>query len=189
MSGALLHVPYAQTDAGIICIGSEPDHEEKLITNMEISTDNEAEERIAALERRIRDMDALVRGLTAELLDLKTVAMAMSRQEGERSRQEIKQGTAVAVPSASASVAAPAGESTVILQKGILRQDVPDALAEPKMARIMQADGTMKMEVRYGDRKTVDSSSGDGRTRKGASARSRQNPLVYADEEGKPGPA
>jgi hypothetical protein len=34
---------------------------------------------------------------------------------------------------------------------GESRQDVP---AEPAMVRIMQADGTMKMEPRYGDQNT-----------------------------------
>lgn len=162
---------------------------------MEISTNSEAEERIAALEKRVRDMEALVKGLTAELLDLKTVARGMSRQEGERSRQELKQGTVVRVttppalagPSVSLPESVPADSVTVIRPKGAPRQDAPVETAEPKMARIMQADGTMKMEPRYGDKNSIDSSRGDGRTRKGASARSRQNPLVYAAEEDKSG--
>lgn len=62
---------------------------------MENSANSEAEERIATLERKIRDMEALVRGLTAELLDLKKVAMGMSRQDSERSRQDLKKGTVV----------------------------------------------------------------------------------------------
>ena len=62
---------------------------------MEISTTSNEEERIAALENRVRSMDALVKGLVAEMLDLKTGAMAMSRQDGERSRQELKQGSVV----------------------------------------------------------------------------------------------
>jgi hypothetical protein len=129
----------------------------------EISTNGEADERIAALERRIRDMEALVKGLTAELLDLKTVTMAKSRQDGERSRRELNQGTvvrgtispALAEPPASSSVDVPAGDRTVILQKGVSRQDGKDAPAEPAMVRIMQSDGTMKMEPRRGNKKTI----------------------------------
>lgn len=131
--------------------------------SMEISTNGEAEGRIAALEKRVRDMEALVKGLTAELLDLRTVVMALSRQDGGRSRQELKKGTVVrgtdspllAGPSATPSVAVPADDRTVILQKGVNRQDVPVAPAEPAMVRIMQSDGTMKMEIRRGNKKTI----------------------------------
>jgi hypothetical protein len=129
---------------------------------MEISTSGEAEERIAILEKRVRDMEALVKGLIAELLDLKTVATGLSRQDGERSRQALKQGTDTqdtlsgerAGLSVSSTVDVPADGSTVIRPKAVL-QDAPAAPAEPAMARIMQADGTMKMEIRYGNKKTI----------------------------------
>lgn len=130
---------------------------------MEITEIIDEEERIAGLEKRVRDMDALVRGLTAELLDLKTVTMAITRQDGERSRQELKKGTVVqaapsphlAGPSESPSVAVPGDERTVIRPKGENRQDVPVAPPEPAMVRIMQPDGTMKMEIRHGNKKTI----------------------------------
>ena len=123
---------------------------------MEISTDNEAEERIAALERKMRDMDALVRGLTAELLDLKTVSMAMSRQDAERSRQDLKQGTVVrstispplAAPSASQPVAVPSEDSTAIPAGSVSRTDAPVTPAEPAMVR-------MKLEARYGKKRMI----------------------------------
>jgi hypothetical protein len=130
---------------------------------MEISADSEAEERIATLERKIRDMEALVRGLTAELLDLKKVAMGISRQDGERSRQDLKKGTVVrgtaapelAGPSESPSPAsAPAEEKVVIRPKGADRQEEISAPAEP-MVRIMQPDGTMKLEPRRGNKKMI----------------------------------
>jgi hypothetical protein len=130
---------------------------------MEITEIVDEEERIAALEKRVRDMEALVKGLTAELLDLKMVAMEKTRQDGERSRQELKKGTVVrgtpspllAGPSASPSVAVPADDRTVIRPKGASQQDVPAAPAEPAMVRIMQSDGTMKMEPRRGNKKTI----------------------------------
>jgi hypothetical protein len=129
--------------------------------SMEISTTGEAEDRIAALEKRVRDMDALVRGLTAELLDLKTVTMAMSRDDGERSRQELKRGMVVRSatppaqegPSASPSIAVTADGTTVIRPKGTRQQEVTDTPAEPAMVRIMQSDGTMKLEARFGNKK------------------------------------
>jgi hypothetical protein len=129
---------------------------------MEISTTGETEERIAVLEKRVRDMEALVKGLTDELLDLKTVARALSRQGGERSRQELTKGTVVrgttpplqTDPSASPPDAVPADDRTVIRLKGASQQDVPDVPAETGMVRIMQSDGTMKMEKRHGNKKT-----------------------------------
>jgi uncharacterized membrane protein len=131
------------------------------MSSMEISPTDEAEERIAALEKRVRDMDALVRGLLAELLDLKTVAMAMSRQDGERSRgkpvrepvPEPAQETAAAAQPASPAVAVLSEATTIIRPKAVSRQDAPAAPAEPAMVRIMQADGTMKMEKRFGNKK------------------------------------
>ncbi len=63
---------------------------EKLIPMLEISgTGAATEERIVAIEKKVRDIEALVKGLTQELLDLKSVAMKMSKQTEERSRQEL----------------------------------------------------------------------------------------------------
>ncbi len=171
MSAIISTSLYAQFDARITSPGYESRHKEKLITIMEISGTGVPEERIAALEKRVRDMDALVRGLLDELLDFKAVAMKMSRQAGERSREELKQGpvvqnTASQAPaglSSPASDAAPPGNSTVIRPKSARQPDVP---AEPVMARIIQSDGTMKMEPRRGNENPLDSSSGYGRTRK-----------------------
>ena len=56
--------------------------EEKLIPMMEISgTGAATEERIVTIEKKLRDMEALVKGLTQELLDLKSVAMKMSKTD------------------------------------------------------------------------------------------------------------
>jgi hypothetical protein len=176
MSAVLLRVPYAQDDASLIFSGNKPDLKEKLITIMEISVNGEAEVRIAALEKRVRDMEALVKGLTAEMLDLRTITTTKSGKDGERSRQVLQQGTVVrgttipapAGPSASPSVAVPADDRIVIRPKGVSQQDAEVGTAEPEMARIMQADGTMKMEPRYGDKNSINSSSGYSRTKKGA---------------------
>jgi hypothetical protein len=77
----------AQTDAKIKYLEHELDQQEKLIQMMESS--GASEDRIAALEKKVREMEALVKGLTQELLDLKSIAMKMSKQTEERSRQEL----------------------------------------------------------------------------------------------------
>jgi len=141
---------------------------------MKISETGVSEDRITALERKVRDMEALVNGLINELLDFKAVAVTMIREKEERSRQELTRGPAGQEnvspapenPSASPSAEATAESSTVIRPKGRSEADVP---AEPRMVRIMQSDGTMKMESRFGDRNMTDSSKGSGRTRKGGS--------------------
>ncbi|MFA5269007.1 MAG: hypothetical protein WC379_13630 [Methanoregula sp.] len=130
---------------------------------MEILTTAEQEERIAALEKRVRDMEALVRGLTSELLDLKTVSMAMSRQDKERSRQELKKVTVVqdtlspepADAPESPAPAVPAEEKIVIRPKSATKPEEPAAPPEAAMVRIMQSDGTFKLEPRRGNRKMI----------------------------------
>lgn len=171
---------------------SEPDPLEKLITIMEFSGTNEPEERIAVLEQKMTEMDGLVSGLIAEFLDLKAVGRTMSRDLEERNRQELRwipvaqeiSSTEPVDQALSASVA-PQSEGTTVIRPRVARQpDVPAVPAEPAMVRIMQTDGTMKFEPRYGETKHIDSTRGYGRNRKDA-AMSRQSPLIYAAEKEK----
>jgi hypothetical protein len=157
---------------------------------MEISQTSGTEERIAGLEKRLRDMDALVSGFMAELLDMKAVSMTLTRQSEERSRQDFARGPVAQRPAspepAYSSLApadtAPSSGNTVIRSRAAQQPNVPAAPAEPTMVRIMQTDGTMKMEARYGDNR-IDSSAGYGRNKKGSAAQSKQNPLIYAADK------
>jgi hypothetical protein len=135
-------------------------------------------------------MEALVKGLTQELLDLKSVSMKMTKQSEERSRQELKRGTIVA--GAASQPAAPAGApsttgSTIIRPKGARQAEAPAAPAESPMGMIMQTDGTMKAEPRRGDKDFIVASAGYGK-KKGA-AKGKQSDLIYATEETKSDPA
>ena len=165
--------------------------EEKLITMLESS--GGSEDRIAALEKKVREMEALVKGLTQELLDLKSIAMKMSKQTEERSRQELKRGPIVqgaqpVQPSAPQGSPSASG-STVIRPKSARQPDVPAAPAEPAMDMIMQPDGTMKLEPRRGDKNYIVASAGYGRNKKGTSVKAKQSDLIYAVEEDKTDPA
>jgi hypothetical protein len=161
---------------------------------MENSGTVTSEDRIVALEKKLGEMEALVKGLIAELLDMKALARTMIQGAEEHNCQELKQAPmvqgiispALAGPSASPYAMAPADGSTVIRSRGTHQPDLPVAPAEPEMVRIMQSDGTMKMEPRYGEAKHIDSSGGYGRNRKDTSGKSKQNPLIYAAEEDKP---
>jgi hypothetical protein len=175
----------AQSDAKIKYLEHELDQQEKLIQMMEGS--GASEDRIAALEKKVREMEALVKGLTQELLDLKSIAMKMSKQTEERSRQELKRGPIVqsmqpSAPAPSAGIST--SGSTVIRPKG-RQPDVPSAPAEPAMDMIMQQDGTMKLEPRRGEKDYIVASAGYGRNKKGSPAKGKQSDLIYAAEEDK----
>jgi len=181
----------AQTDAKIKYLEHELDQQEKLIQMMENS--GASEDRIATLEKKVREMEALVKGLTQELLDLKSIAMKMSKQTEERSRQELKrgpivqQGGAPAAPAAAPSYQSSSG-STVIRPKS-RASDAPAAPEEPVMDMIMQPDGTMKLEPRRGEKDYIIARAGYGRNKKGSSSQPKQSDLIYATDEEKKDPA
>lgn len=164
----------------------EPDQQESMIQMMESSA---GEDRIAALEKKVREMEALVKGLTQELLDLKSIAMKMSKQTEERSRQELKRGPIVQGAQPGAPAAPPlqsSSGSTVIRPKG-RQPEASAAPAEPVMDMIMQQDGTMKLEPRRGDKDYIVASAGYGRKKGGA--KPKQGELIYATDEEKKDPA
>jgi len=168
MSGVICSDLYAMSDATIKSLGNGPDHQEKLITSMEFSETGVSEDRITALERKVSAMETPVRGLIEELLDFRAITRTLSRQNQnpglfEFAREQGMPDTAAPVPagpSASPLVATPRECSTAIRPHGARHPDVPGAQAEPVMARIMQSDGTMKMEIRRGDSATIDAGVG-----------------------------
>ena len=143
------------------------------------------EDRIAALEKKMREMEALVKGLTQELLDLKSIAMKMSKQTDERSRQDLRRAPPVVQGSqpsqASEGAGVSAGGSTVVMRKGARQSDVPATPPEPVMDMIMQQDGTMKLEPRRGEKDFIVARPGYGQ-KKGA-AKAKQGEVIYAAEK------
>lgn len=150
------------------------------------------EDRIAVLEKKMRDMEALVKGLTGELLDLKSIAMKMTKQSDDRIKQDLRRPPLVvqgSQPSQSAEVASSSsGGSTVVMRKGARQSDAPAAPAEPIMDMIMQQDGTMKLEPRRGEKDFIVARPGYGQ-KKGAAGKPKQADLIYAAEEDKKDPA
>jgi|WetSurMetagenome_2_1015567.scaffolds.fasta_scaffold43350_4 hypothetical protein len=151
---------------------------------MEIATTDASDARIRTLENKIRDTEPMVKGLIEETLDLKAVFVKLSREADESSRAERGWETNVRGTAGSAQANLfpfPSGDdlsggSTEIQPAGAHLQDNPSC-AEPAMALIMQADGTMKMEARSGDRNQTDSSGGYGPTRMAHLSRSNRSPL------------
>ena len=131
---------------------------------MEIVPGAEQEERIAALEKRARELEALVKGLTSEMLDLKRVAAELSRPGRERTRVDQKptpvvESTPSPEPVEQPEPPAPSaaeGEKIVIRPKSAARQEEQAVKKEePVMVSIMQPDGTFKLEPRRGNRKMI----------------------------------
>ncbi|MFA5253088.1 MAG: hypothetical protein WC367_00285 [Methanoregula sp.] len=124
---------------------------------MEIRETGKTDDRVAALEKKTEEMEALLKGLMAEMLDFKALAKNLARQTEERHRQVTVRGPVVqetvsqpGSTNAPAAEAAPQENHTVIHVKSAQKPEA--APAEPDMVRIMQSDGTMKMEVRRGDK-------------------------------------
>jgi hypothetical protein len=130
-----------------------PQRQETLIRPMEISETKQPDERLAALEQKTGEMEALLKGLMNEMLDFKAIAMNLARQSAEQPRQEPVRETVSPEPESReepAPAAAAPENRTVIHVKSAPKPEA--APAEPEMVRIMQSDGTMKMEVRRGDK-------------------------------------
>lgn len=114
------------------------------------------EERLRDLERKVRDLEALVKGLMDEVLDLKSVAMKLSRDTEERRRrpvaaEERKAGTTTlqAEPRVSAEPAAPPRAAVPRTPARMVeKQPTAPAPDDGEMDLIMQNDGTLKPEPR-----------------------------------------
>ena len=125
-------------------------------------------DRVNELENKVREMEALIKGLTNELLDLKSIVERMSsRMEEKRPPVLTRAPGRVTVSPRGQPEAAPADEG--------------------EMVRIMQPDGTMKEERRkdsdyiIASAKTAQAlkNKGKGEPSKGKGSTA----LIYAVEE------
>ncbi len=135
------------------------------------------EERVVALERKMKEMEALVKGLTEELLDLKSIAMRLNKFSEER-RQELKM--------MKPTIQAESASGTVVMQKkGTAPERASASLPEEKrMDMIMQPDGTMKMEERRGDNHYIVASAGFASRKKARSpSEQKKSSLIVAEDD------
>ena len=125
-------------------------------------------DRVNELEKKVREMEALIKGLTNELLDLKSIVERMNN------RMEEKRPPAAARQPGRVSVSA----------KG---QPEPAPADEGELVRIMQPDGTMKEERRKDSDYIVASAKSAAALRKGKGGEPAKgkgsNALIYAVEE------
>lgn len=146
----------AQKDARIRFLERELAEREKEMETMKEPEQPAApavdDERLRELERKVRELEALVKGLTEEVLDLKSVTMKLSREAEERRVKQVategrKAGaTLQAEPRAAVEprVAAVPREPAQPAEKQPVRANQDDA----DMELIMQNDGTLKPEPR-----------------------------------------
>ena len=126
-------------------------------------------DRVNELENKVREMEALIKGLTNELLDLKSIVERLN------SRMEEKRPPVMARPP---------GRVTVT-PRGQPGQSAP--ADEGELARIMQTDGTMKEERR----KDSDYIVASAKTAQALKSKGKADPtkgkgssaLIYAVEE------
>ncbi len=142
------------------------------------------EERIEVLEMKCKETDAQMRAVLAEMRDLRVILDRMGRlPEPGRNRvvaeePEVPEAVAdgredKADPSQNTD---PEETNVVVRPRQPAREEPPSEIAGPAMVRIMQSDGTFRMEVRRGEDAMVDSSGAWDVTKKSTSFKGRKKP-------------
>jgi hypothetical protein len=152
-------------------------------TNMNPAT---PEERITLLERKMREMEALVKGLTEELLDLKSIAMRLNKVSEEQ-RMNLKTAKPALAGTPAGAPGATSGSVTVRPRVPTSRaSEVPEPPKEEPMEMIMQQDGTLKPEKRKAGGEYVVASAGSGQKKKmGTGDAKRKDNLIVAEDDDK----
>lgn len=147
---------------------------------MEIMRDNRSnslDERVTAVERKIKEMEALLKGLTDELLDLKSVAMRLSKSEERRTE------TRTIKPSSSQSNTVITQKKPVTTQSG-MRVPQPAPEKEPeKMDMIMQPNGTLAPERRKSSDYIVAAAGYGKKSKSGKRSGSKSGDVIVAEDE------
>ncbi len=105
---------------------------------MENAGSDASEGRIAALEKKVIEMEALVDGFTRELLDLKAVNRGLSKHSKDQNPQEPKspqiivQGSPVRDAVAVDETAPQQQDSNTVLVRSGLRAEDPDTPADDR---------------------------------------------------------
>ncbi len=121
-----------------------------------------ADERIAELEGKVKELEALTRGLTDEMLDLKSIVMKLNTRAEER--RVVVQPRATAMPAIKEGAPAPAEEGS-------------------SLEMIMQPDGTLKPERRTSSDYILASGRYGQKGMKGKAVEKEGAPLIYATED------
>lgn len=132
---------------------------------------NNLDGRVGHLERRVADMEALIKGLTDEMLDMKAVVMKLKKEQRP--------------PPVIQAVAPPISRSKV--EREVPEEDdtkkAQGSSAKDKITLKMQPDGTLQPEKEFGD-DIIIASARDARSRyKDQHQRSGHNDLIIAEDK------
>ena len=154
-------------------------------------------ERLRDLERKVRELEALVKGLTEEILDVKSVAMKLARDVEERRKkpaavEEKKAGaTLQAEPRITAESRTPrAAEPRSPARPIEKRQPAPAPVPAPvpddgNLELIMQNDGTLRPEPRRSSEYIVASTGSRSTPAKGRGSGGRSSDRTLFVEQKK----
>lgn len=133
---------------------------------------NNLDERVRLLERKVADMEALIKGLTDEMLDMKAVVMKLKKEQRP--------------PPIIQAVAPPISRSKVERENPEPEADAVKPVSAPVRDKItlkMQPDGTLQPEKETGDDIIV-ASARDARMRyKDQHQRSGSSDLIIAEDK------
>lgn len=139
----------AQKDARIRFLERELAEREKEMETMKEHTHPPAsetgDERLRDLERKVRELEALVKGLTEEILDVKSVAMKLSRDVEERRKKPVVAAEKKAGATLQTEPRAGAGSPPA---RPAEKPPATPAPEDEDLELIMQNDGTLKPEPR-----------------------------------------
>lgn len=158
--------------------------------------------RVGALERRVRELEAVVKGLTGEVLDLKALMhKLMKTAERNDGPAPVRAGTGriVEPPSSAPTILvrprnagklAPLPASPSRLQPVVAEQ--APAIPAGEMDLIMQPDGTIKPELRRKNEYIIASNGPQNRRQGSRTAGDRSgrhvDAVIFADEQEPPRP-
>ncbi len=157
--------------------------------------------RIGALERRVRELEAVVKGLTEEVLDLKALTLKLAKTA---ERQE-PQGVSRAEPGRTIESASSAPTILVRPRNAEKLVPLPESPSRPRAALepvpaaangeldlIMQPDGTIKPEIRRNNEYIIAPNGPQHRqqgARQGGDRSGRHvDAVIFADEQDVPRP-
>lgn len=150
-----------------------------------------SEERMVKLEREVKEIEGLVRGLTAEMLDLKAwvqkLAKAVEEDPAEKraaSSEKAEKGREYPVVE-SPKVAAERRSAEKARSAPVV-QEVEEMPAEDEDEEVLiiQPDGTMKREAKFGEDMIVaDHRAAARQPRVSGGREADRRPLIYADDD------
>jgi TolA-binding protein len=158
------------------------------------------------LEMKVVEMESMIKGLTEELLDLKSVVRKLVRVQEEREVRERRPPTPVTIAKQAPEPVAkqpPQEKPEAVVVKDKVEPDivpVPVRTEPEETVMIMQADGTLKPEQRHAEGMII-ASNRPGFPQKNAARpssdkiiigkrevkgeSSEKGPLIYAEDEEK----